>query len=212
MSICGAFLFHDPSPAGFWPLPSSPIRGHAGVSEAGACCDEDHSALDGLLLCWECTVIVPGGAMSTPPNLGPLTGRGPLSFTGHKSRLRATAEALCSPGRAGGWIETPHCQFDNHRRCREARPWGRRQSRRLAPDGFAVFASGAALGPRRLSGTQKAPKRDADHGCPCPVLSISTQPKKGTAMTTAVILVLALATGMALTTAFAFSLLPLVLM
>jgi hypothetical protein len=149
MSICGAFLFHDPSPAGFWPLPSSPIRGHAGVSEAGACCDEDHSALDGLLLCWECTVIVPGGAMSTPPNLGPLTGRGPLSFTGHKSRLRATAEALCSPGRAGGWIETPHCQFDNHRRCREARPWGRRQSRRLAPGGFAVFANANPIFARR---------------------------------------------------------------
>ena len=75
--------------------------------------------------------------------------RRPSFFTGHKSRLRATAQALCSPCRAGGWIETPHCQFDNHRRCREARPWGRRQSRRLAPGGFAVFANANPIFARR---------------------------------------------------------------
>jgi hypothetical protein len=39
--------------------------------------------------------------------------------------------ALCSSCRAGGWIETPRCQFDNHGRVRvgwgfegTARPWG----------------------------------------------------------------------------------------
>ena len=73
--------------------------------------------------------------------------RRPSFFTGHKSRLRVTAPALCSSCRADGWIETPRCQFDNHRRCREkpARPWGRWQSRRLAPGGFAVcgFSSNA---------------------------------------------------------------------
>ena len=31
---------------------------------AGGACDEDHSALDGLLLCCDRTVIVPGGASS----------------------------------------------------------------------------------------------------------------------------------------------------
>src|SRR6516164_2526712 len=57
-------------------------------------------------------------------------------------------------------------------------------------------------------GGQKAPKRDGDHGSPCPVLVISTQSKKGHAMIPAVF-ALGLATGIALTTAFALGLLPL---
>ena len=61
---------------------------------------------------------------------------------------------------------------------------------------------------------EKAPKRDGNHGCPCPVLAISPQSKKGDAMKKiALILALALAftAGMALTTAFAFGLIPLLL-
>ena len=71
---------------------------------------------------------------------------GGFAVSAQKSGLRVTAPALwCSPCRAGGWIETPHCQFDNHGRVRvgwgfegTARPWGCWQSRWLAPDGFAV--------------------------------------------------------------------------
>ena len=59
---------------------------------------------------------------------------------------------------------------------------------------------------------QKAPKRDGDHGFPCAVLAMPTQLIKGDAMKKiATIVGLALATGMVLTTAFAFSLLPLLL-
>jgi hypothetical protein len=60
----------------------------------------------------------------------------------------------------------------------------------------------------------KAPKRDGCHGSTLPVLAISTSLKRGTAMKKiAVILALAFAftAGMALTTAFAFGLLPLLL-
>jgi hypothetical protein len=58
--------------------------------------------------------------------------------------------------------------------------------------------------------TPKAPKRDGDHGCPCHGEATYTQPKKGHAMIPAIFL-LGLATGMALTTAFALGLLPLLL-
>jgi hypothetical protein len=57
---------------------------------------------------------------------------------------------------------------------------------------------------------EKAPKRDGDHGSPCAALVISTQSKKGHAMIPA-IFALGLATGIALTTAFALGLLPLLL-
>ena len=60
------------------------------------------------------------------------------------------------------------------------------------------------------SEAQKAPKRDGGHGSPCPALAISTQPKRGTSMIPA-IFTLGLATGIALTTAFALGLLPLLL-
>jgi hypothetical protein len=56
----------------------------------------------------------------------------------------------------------------------------------------------------------KAPKRDGDHGFPCTVLAIPTQPKKGDAMKKIIwALAFAITTGMALTTAFGFNLLPL---
>ena len=59
---------------------------------------------------------------------------------------------------------------------------------------------------------QKAPKRDGDHGSPCPFLTISAQQKRSTAMKkTAAIVGVAFTAGMLLTTAFAFSLLPLAL-
>src|SRR5215469_15823175 len=69
----------------------------------------------------------------------------------------------------------------------------------------AVALSGPP--PRQCRGW-KAPKRDGDHGSPCPVLVISTQSKKGHAMIPAVF-ALGLATGIALTPAFALGLLPL---
>jgi hypothetical protein len=62
------------------------------------------------------------------------------------------------------------------------------------------------------SSCRKASKRDGGHGCPCPVLAIFAWLKRLIAMTTGVILAFAIATGVALTTAFAFGLLPLVLM
>jgi hypothetical protein len=40
-------------------------------------------------------------------------GAGGFAVSAEKKRLRVTAPALCSAGRAGGWIETPHCRFDN---------------------------------------------------------------------------------------------------
>jgi len=48
-------------------------------------CDEDHSALGGLLLCCECTVL-PGGAFHdlSSKNLGPLSGR-PSFFYRHSN-------------------------------------------------------------------------------------------------------------------------------
>jgi hypothetical protein len=59
---------------------------------------------------------------------------------------------------------------------------------------------------------EKAPKRDGDHGSPCAVLAISGQQKRDTAMKKiAAIVGLTFAVGMVLTTAFAFSLLPLLL-
>ena len=59
-----------------------------------------------------------------------------------KNGLRVTVPALCARCRAGGWIETPRCQFYNLADAvRSAAPsWGRWQSRRLAPGGFAVLA------------------------------------------------------------------------
>jgi len=75
-----------------------------------------------------------------------------------------------------------------------------------------IVAWNSALALTRLAQpeAQKAPKRDGDHGSPCPVLAISTQSKKGHAMIPA-IFALGLATGIALTTAFALGLLPLLL-
>jgi len=59
---------------------------------------------------------------------------------------------------------------------------------------------------------EKAPKRDGNHGSPCAVLTISAQQKRDTAMKKiAAIVGLAFTAGMVLTTAFAFSLLPLLL-
>jgi hypothetical protein len=62
-----------------------------------------------------------------------------------------------------------------------------------------------------FSGLLKAPKGDGGHRCPCPLLAISTLLKRVIAMTATVILALAFAitTGIALTTAFGFGLLPL---
>jgi len=55
----------------------------------------------------------------------------------------------------------------------------------------------------------KAAKRDGSHGFPCPVLAISTQPKKGDAVKKIIwALAFAITTGIALTTAFGFNLLP----
>jgi len=70
----------------------------------------------------------------------------------------------------------------------------------------ALLAIADALAP------EKAPKRDGRHGSPCPVLTISAQQKRDTAMKKiAAIVGLTFAAGMVLTTAFAFSLLPLLL-
>ena len=69
-----------------------------------------------------------------------------------------------------------------------------------------IDALGAACQP------WKAPKRDGGHGSPCPGLTISAQQKRSTAMKkTAAIVGVAFTAGMLLTTAFAFSLLPLAL-
>ena len=57
---------------------------------------------------------------------------------------------------------------------------------------------------------QKAPKCDGGHGFPCAVLAIPTQLIKGDAMKKIIwALAFAIATGVALTTAFGFDLLPL---
>jgi hypothetical protein len=73
---------------------------------------------------------------------------GGFAVSAQKSGLRVTAPALCSPCRAGGWIETPHCQFDNHGRVRvgwgfegTARPWGCWQSRWLGPRRLCCLSS-----------------------------------------------------------------------
>ena len=90
----------------------------------------------------------------------------------------------------------------------------------LSQEGAAVTTSerdlGHPTGGLFLSGgwrccaSRKAPKRDGDHGFPCPVLAISTQAKKGDAMKKIIwALAFAITTGMALTTAFGFNLLPL---
>jgi hypothetical protein len=50
------------------------------------------------------------GDKAKPLSVG---GAGGFAVSAQESRLRMTAPALCSAGRAGGWIETPRCQFDN---------------------------------------------------------------------------------------------------
>jgi hypothetical protein len=59
--------------------------------------------------------------------------------------------------------------------------------------------------------TDKAPKRDGDHGSPCPVLAICTSWRGVIVMKIAVILALAftLTAGMALTAAFGSGFIPL---
>ena len=58
--------------------------------------------------------------------------------------------------------------------------------------------------------TQKAPKGDGGHGFPCAVLAIPTQLIKGDAMKKIIwALAFATTTGVALTTAFGFGLIPL---
>jgi hypothetical protein len=77
--------------------------------------------------------------------------------------------------------------------------------------------AGIAIEARRIAAASafphplvKAPKRDGSHGFLCPVLAIPTQPKKGDAMKKIIwALAFAITTGMALTTAFGFNLLPL---
>jgi hypothetical protein len=64
--------------------------------------------------------------------------------------------------------------------------------------------------PKAYQPTQKAPKRDGDHGFPCAVLAIPTQLIKGDAMKKIIwALAFAITTGVALTAAFGFGLIPL---
>jgi hypothetical protein len=71
------------------------------------------------------------------------------------------------------------------------------------------YSLGAAEGP--LAAHKKAPKRDGDHGLLALFWQSQHNQKRGTSMIP-VILALGIAVGMALTTAFAFGLLPLILM
>ena len=54
-----------------------------------ACCDDGHSTLQELLLCYECTVVLGGAFHDFPPNLGPLNWRPSFFYSVASSPLLA---------------------------------------------------------------------------------------------------------------------------